>query len=153
MTVRIEKDGWVITGSTRAELQMGIEAMQRALQQPAEETPKRGPGRPPKNGVSKAKQTEQDSKELALGFLRALNEAGRAGITSDRLAEAVKLTNRRALGPTVRRVDGLLRELDIKRSTVFTVSPGRRKVWTAQPDILTAIDRIEQMDDHHKARK
>ena len=31
MTTRIEKDGWVVTGDTREDLELGIEAVQRVL--------------------------------------------------------------------------------------------------------------------------
>ncbi len=74
MVVKIEKDGWIVSGSSRDGLKMAIEVVQEALQNDVSKE-KRGPGRPRKK--NRGIQAEKRVKRLeyfrsTLLFLQSL---------------------------------------------------------------------------------
>ena len=112
MPVRIEKDGWAVTGDSPQDLAMGIAAVQEALNggtsRPKPATPVPPPS-PPANSAGKREKrqkvakdervrpTEAEMRETALAFLRAI-QAAPEGIYGNDLRLALGLTDPKALG-------------------------------------------------------
>ena len=143
MAIRVEKDGWTVSADTLEELEIGIMAVQRALQAP----PKRGRGRPPgktENGHATDKHKQEQKRKITLAFLRTINGAEK-GVTADDLVAARKLKHKRALGSPVGIVNRTLESLEFEPTTVFIAEKkfGEPRRWYPRGRIRDAIEAVE----------
>ena len=149
MTTRIEKDGWVVQGETIDELELGIEAVQRALTRAVKNG--RGPGRPPgptKNGAAKLNAEIQERKDRAIAFLKVIRDAGPEGIRSADLTEALSLGHGREIGGVLHLVNRILESQEIGPHQVYRseqVYSNTPKTWFPGNQIENAIKAIRKL--------
>lgn len=143
MSVRIEKDGWTITGSSKTDLQMGIEAVQRALENNTD-TEGRKRGRPPRNGVS-PKERDKDFQGTVLNILNAISDNAH-GIDAAMLMKVAKITSQFTIGPTMRKVSNVLHnDLKLNQKSVYDVEGyTKSKRWVPRDNIQAAIKKLEE---------
>jgi len=150
MAIHVEKDGWKVTGDSLEELELGIAAVQRALERDAQRVT-RGPGRPrgrTKNGRAAANRKFQETKKTILAFLRTINGATE-GATAEDLVTALKLKHKRALGSPAGVVNRTLESLRFEPTTVYVAEKkfNQPRRWYPRPrieDAIEAIDRLEK---------
>lgn len=150
MSVRIEKDGWIVTGDTLDELELGIEAVQRALSKTRGNglytAEKRGPGRPRTRGVDAlASERQRNSRARAIQFMRAILDAGNVGVAADVIAEKTGAKSKKGIGIVVSAANRVLADLPVKAASAYRSernTDGRR--WFPGPKLAHVLAQLEE---------
>jgi hypothetical protein len=154
MSVRIErtdKDGarWAVSGNNQAELELGIAALQSALNKADEGRQSKKPGRQPKNPAAQTDKRQTERLQQAIQVLRAISEAP-GGADSAALTAALgwDANKNRGIGSIMSMVGRLLNDIGIPANTVFNSSgrPGDKR-WFQEAAIARAIKELEQRQE------
>lgn len=132
MSVRIEKDGWVVSGTTLGDLQIGIKAVQAALESDVQPSQSRRRGRPPGTGGKTAENRRKKRERrmrLALDFLREIKKHPN-GVMTNAVAGKLKI-NPRGIGNVFQTVEKLAELESIPIDDIFT----RKREHAADPSV------------------
>ncbi len=155
MSATIRKDGWEVSGVTLEDLELGIQAVQRALERErtiappdAEVQDKRQRGRPATKNIALAKRlkTDEDRKRV-LAFLRLL-AANPDGTETEVLVQKMSLSAKQAISGLTQITNKLLSLVDLTPDAVYLgiKSPATApKKWFPREQIADAIAAIEQL--------
>ena len=148
MAVRIEKDGWSVSGATLDELQIGIQAVQSALTRTdtsslanagKADRPKPA-GRPRGSGGKTAEQRrkkQQKRQQLAVEFLRELKKHP-AGVPSSQMAKKLDL-HPKGIGNVFLTIESMAKAIPIPVEEIFV---SEKKNSTDPSKTLTPKERI-----------
>jgi hypothetical protein len=150
MTTRIEKDGWVVSGSTLDELRLGIRAVQEALASGKAKSPSidDSSARAPVTSASTSEHGKlMQSKDQVLRFLTALPDFP-TGVSTEDLAKAINLKSQQATGALVIKVNRFLKHVGIEPEAAYrtTKAYDGPKYWHPSPELELAIRAIEHFD-------
>jgi len=152
MTIRIEKDGWIVSGDTPDELQTAVAIIQRTLAQRqtaiaiAAAAPKRR-GRPPKLDSESTEKQEIDREErmfnATLRFLSAIADSDDSRVASPQLQQMLGLKQPRAVGAFARIANQCLDKIALKKEDVYTsFKVGTERIWKGKSRIREAVSEI-----------
>jgi hypothetical protein len=157
MTVRIEKDGWVVSGDTPEDLAIGIAAVQQALAagngKPTalsitREKPAKPPTRSPGSRGRSDRPSDDEMQATTLTFLTTIRDGGDRGVYGESLRIALGLKDGRAMGGSMASINrtitdaGFEPEPDAYRRTRDT--EGRR--WQPGQKIDKVIGALNKKD-------
>ena|SRR3990167_4797566 len=144
MTVRIEKDGWVVSGTTLGDLQIGIKAVQGALESDGRVDLGRGRGRGRPRGTggktaeNRRKKLEK-RRRLALGLLQEVKKHP-GGVLSNQVAKKLGI-NPRGIGNVFQAIEKFAETITIPMDEIFT----RKRERATDPSVtLTPKERLSE---------
>jgi len=148
MTIKIEKEGWIVSGDTPDELQAAVTIIQRALSQKqaaiTAEAPKRR-GRPPKSDAAATVEIDREEKmfNATLRFLSIIADSDNSRIASPQLAQILGLKQPRAVGSFARIANSCLDKMAIRKEDVYLSSKdGTERTWEGKAKIREAVREI-----------